>query len=131
MTVPDHLIDESFLASSGPGGQNVNKVATAVQLRVDVFALRLHPVVYRKLKTIAGRKMTRDGELVLTVREHRTQEANRREARERLNDMIAEAHRREARRVKTRPSRSAKRRRVEAKKRKSSIKKTRGRPSLD
>ncbi|MFY8196370.1 MAG: aminoacyl-tRNA hydrolase, partial [Novosphingobium sp.] len=66
------LVEESFIASAGPGGQNVNKVATAVQLRLDVFALRLPPEIYHRLKTLAGSKMTAKGEIVLTARSYRT-----------------------------------------------------------
>ena len=129
--IPESAITETFLAASGPGGQNVNKVATAVQMRVNVYALRLEPYAFRKLKMLAGRKMTLGGELVFTVREYRTREANRAEARRRVAEMIEQAYQRDARRVKTRPSRAAKARRVDTKKKKSSVKKTRGKPSLD
>ena len=94
--IPESAITETFLAASGPGGQNVNKVATAVQMRVNVYALGLQPYAFRKLKTLAGRKMTSGGELVLTVREYRTREANRAEARRRVAEMIEQAYQRDA-----------------------------------
>ncbi len=128
-TLPELAVSESFLAASGPGGQNVNKVATAVQLRVNIFVLGLPPYAYRKLKTLAGSRMTAGGELVLTVRTHRTREANRVEARARALDLIQKAFHREARRIKTRPSLAARKRRVEAKKIRSTVKSGRGRVS--
>jgi ribosome-associated protein len=129
--VPDDAIEEKFLAASGPGGQNVNKVATACQLRVDVFALGLHPETYRRLKLVAGSKLTASGTLVITARRYRTQEMNRADARERLADLLAKAEEREARRVKTKPSKAAKARRVDAKKGRSAVKAGRGRVTLD
>ncbi|GAA0470430.1 alternative ribosome rescue aminoacyl-tRNA hydrolase ArfB [Parasphingorhabdus litoris] len=129
--IPASAISETFLAASGPGGQNVNKVETAVQMRVNIYALRLPPFAFRKLRELAGRRMTSGGELVITVREHRTREANRAEARRRIDEMLTAAHQRDARRIKTRPSRAAKARRVDSKKRKSNVKKMRGKPSLD
>ncbi|RYD59260.1 MAG: aminoacyl-tRNA hydrolase [Sphingomonadales bacterium] len=127
----DAIVEEKFLAASGPGGQNVNKVATAVQLRVNVFALGLPPYAYQQLKTLAGTKMTSAGELVITARKFRTQDANRSDARERVAELIDKALERQARRVKTKPSKAAKARRVDAKKGRATIKAGRGRVSFD
>lgn len=124
--VPEDAIEERFLAATGPGGQNVNKVATACQLRVDVFRLGLHPESYRRLKLLAGSRLTSSGTLVLTARRFRTQEANRADARERLAELLAKAEEREIRRVKTKPSRAAKARRVDEKKGRSAVKAGRG-----
>jgi len=124
-------IEERFLASTGPGGQNVNKVATAVQLHLDVFALRLEPDVYRRLKDLAGSRWTSDGAIVITARTHRTQEANRAEGRRRLVELVVKAHIRPVRRVKTKPSKAAKARRVETKTARGAIKRGRGRPDME
>jgi len=125
------ITEERFIASSGPGGQNVNKVATAVQLRCDVFKLGLAPHAYARLKELAGSRMTSEGEIVITARTHRTQEANRAEARARLADLIAKAHIRQAKRVKTKPSRAAKAKRVDEKKSRGAVKNARGKVRLD
>ena len=129
--IPESALSETFLAASGPGGQNVNKVATACQLRCDVFALGLAPDVYQRLKQLAGSRLTLDGEIVITARGHRTQEANRAEARERLADLVARAHIRPVRRKPTKPSRSAKAKRVDEKKGRGAIKQGRGKVQLD
>ena len=129
--IPENALSERFLAASGPGGQNVNKVATACQLRVDVFRLGLPPYAYEKLKSLAGSRMTSAGELVITARNYRTQEANREDARRRLAELIAAAHMRQAKRRPTKPSRAAKARRVEAKKGRGAVKAGRGKVQLD
>lgn len=129
--IPEDALEERFLAATGPGGQNVNKVATAVRLRLDVFALGLAPDVYRRLKTLAGTRMTGAGEIVIVARTHRTREANRAEARERLGALLAKAHLREAKRVRTKPTRASQARRVEAKAARGAIKKGRGRPPVE
>jgi ribosome-associated protein len=130
--IPDEaIVEEKFLASTGPGGQNVNKVATAVQLRIDVFKLGLAPYAYQKLKVLAGTKLTSGGELVITARKFRTQEANRADARERVLELIQKAHERDARRIKTKPSKAAKARRVDEKKGRSQVKAGRGKVRID
>ncbi|MEY3633916.1 MAG: hypothetical protein RLZZ61_326 [Pseudomonadota bacterium] len=129
--LPEEYLEETFLASTGPGGQNVNKVATACQLRVDVYALGLQPYAFRQLKILAGSKMTISGELIVTARSHRTREANRQDARARVIELIDRAHIRQPRRVATKPSRAAKARRVDTKKGRSTIKKNRGKVSFD
>ena len=129
--LPEDALSEKFLAATGPGGQNVNKVASACQLRCDVFKLGLSPEAYARLKTIAGSKMTINGELIITARRYRTQEANRADARQRLADMITAAFVIQARRRATKPSRSAKAKRVDEKKGRSAIKAGRGKVGFD
>ena len=131
VVIPEDALSERFLAATGPGGQNVNKVATACQLRVDVFKLGLPQHAYERLKAIAGSKMTSGGELLITARRYRTQEANREDARRRLAEMIAEAHIVQARRRPTKPSKAAKARRVHEKKGRSAVKAGRGTVSWD
>ena len=125
------LIEESFIAAAGPGGQNVNKVATAVQVRLDVFALRLSPPVFHRLKELAGSKFTAKGEIVLTARSHRTQEANREDARKRLADLLREATNLPEKRAKSRLNRVGKTARLEGKKKRGAVKAGRGKVWLD
>jgi len=128
--LPEGALEEKFLAATGPGGQNVNKVATACQLRLDVYALRLAPDVYERLKILAGSRWSA-GSILVTARRFRTREANREDARTRLAEMVAQAQIRPERRVKTKPSKAAKARRVEAKSQRGAIKEGRARPRID
>ena len=125
--IPESAITEKFLAGTGPGGQNVNKVATAVQLRLDSYALRLSPPVFARFKQLAGTRLTAKGELVFTARKFRTQEANRADARARLNELVDAALVRPEKRIKTKPSKAARARRVDGKKARSAVKSMRGR----
>ncbi len=120
------LAEETFLAGSGPGGQNANKVATNVQLRVNAYRLRLPPAVFRRLREVAGQRLTAAGDILILAREHRTQEANRADAREKLEALLEEAHRRPPRRAKTRLNRLNKRKRLATKKARGEVKATRG-----
>lgn len=125
------LIEERFIAAAGPGGQNVNKVASAVQLRLDVFALRLPEPVFARLRTLAGSRMTAAGEIVLTARRFRTQEANRADARERLAELIADAFRVPEKRARSRVNRINKAERLAGKKLRGAVKAGRGKVSLE
>lgn len=129
--LPEDALSEAFLAGTGPGGQNVNKVATAVQLRLDVYALRLPPPVFARLKMLAGSRWTEAGEILVTARAHRTREANREAARVRLAELVDKAHDLPERRIKTRPSKAAKAKRVDAKIVRGAVKRGRGKVTLD
>lgn len=132
LVAPDAELRLDYIRSPGPGGQNVNKLATAVQLRFDVARSSLLDEWTRtRLATLAGRRLTRDGWLVLTAHRHRTQEANRRDALERLAELIAQARVRPKVRRATKPTRASKERRLEGKKQRTDVKRLRGRPSVD
>lgn len=133
IAIDEREIDESFIRASGPGGQNVNKLSTAVQLRFDVRGSPSLPDDVRaRLARLAGSRLTRDGVLVLTAQSHRTQARNRAEALERLVELIRQASIRPIKRRPTRPTKASRERRIEGKKRRSGIKTLRqGKPSAE
>jgi ribosome-associated protein len=130
--IPPDEIHFDFIQSSGPGGQNVNKVATAVQLRFDARnSIILKPEVRERLYRLAGKRVNSAGEIVIEARRYRTQQRNREDAVERLLDLIEKASVRPKKRLKTRPTAASKSRRLDSKKRRSEIKKLRSRSSMD
>ena len=130
IVIDEDELEERFIQASGPGGQNVNKVATAVQLRFDVARSPSLPEdVRRRLMALAGRRLTQDGVLVLLARTERTQERNRAEVRERLAELIRQASIAPKPRHATRPTLASKRRRLDAKGARSTVKRNRAKPS--
>jgi ribosome-associated protein len=127
LAIPESELDERFVRASGPGGQNVNKVSTAVELRFDVGASSLPNDVKARLRALAGKKMSLDDVLLIDSREHRTQSQNRAAARARLVELLQQALRRPRSRRKTRPSRAAREKRLEAKTQRARVKARRGR----
>lgn len=123
ISIAEEDLHEQFIRASGPGGQNVNKVSTAVELRFDVRNARaLTEPVRARLTRLAGSRMTKDGVLVIRADRHRTQDMNRQDARDRLIEMIREAAIPPKPRIKTKPTKASRERRVDAKKRRSRIK---------
>ena len=131
LVIADHELDERFVRASGPGGQNVNKVSTAVELRFDVAASRLEEDVKARLMALAGKKMSADGVLTIDSREHRTQAQNRAAARARLVALLQQALKRPKSRRKTKPTKAARERRLVAKVQRARVKAGRGRVSRD
>lgn len=131
IVIPDHELDERFVRASGPGGQNVNKVATAVELRFNVAASMFPAWVKARLRKLAGKRMNADGVLLIDSREHRTQGQNREAARARLADLVHRAATRPKPRTKTKPTKASRERRIVAKVQRAEVKARRGRVSGD
>ncbi len=131
LSIDEAALEERFVRASGPGGQNVNQVATAVQLRFDVTGSSLPAAVKARALALAGARATRDGVIVIQAREHRTQERNRAAARARLIALLIEAATPPRKRKPTRTPARARAARLDAKKRRSGVKQTRGRVDPD
>ena len=131
IAIDEKDLDERFVRASGPGGQNVNKVSTAVELRFNIDASALSPDVKQRLRSLAGSKLTADGILLIDSREHRLQSQNREAARARLASLIRAALVKPRPRRPTKPKASAKAERLAGKKRRGTIKANRGRQRFD
>ena len=132
ISIDESELHEEFIRASGPGGQNVNKLSTAVQLRFDVrHSPSLPPDVRHRLEMLAGRRLTRDGVMVITAQQHRTQERNRQDARDRLIALIRQAAVRPKPRRPTKPTKASRERRIESKKHRASLKGQRRNPRMD
>ncbi len=132
IAIEERELDETFVRASGPGGQNVNKLSTAVQLRFDLRGSpNIPPGMKVRAEKLAGQRLTREGIIVISADRFRTQEQNRDDARARLVDLLQRAAIVPKVRRKTRPTLASKKRRIEGKKRRSEIKSRRGKPSLD
>ena len=131
ISVPEQAVRLAFVRSSGPGGQNVNKVSTAVELRLDLDAAQLSAGVRARLERLVGSRLTQANEIVIFAQRFRTQKANRDDAFARLEELVGKAERPPKRRVATKPTLASKRERLATKDRRGSVKRLRGRPSSD